>query len=95
MSRFKTVPESICCERGWRCLRVAGTLPFTAVGILAGLTQTLATAGVSVFTVSTFDTDYVLMKDVDFDRACTALRGAGYEIGPADCAGGSVPACRA
>src|SRR5205085_13631 len=51
------VPEGILSERDWRCLRVAGTIPFSVVGVLAALTTALAQAGVSVFAVSTFDTD--------------------------------------
>jgi len=74
------VPEGVPCERGWRCLRVAGVLPFSAVGVLASLTGPLATAGISVFAVSTFDTDYVLVKAADLARACEALRNAGHSI---------------
>lgn len=76
----EAVPEGVRCERGWRCLRVAGVLPFSDVGILASLTGPLATAGVSVFAVSTFDTDYLLVKAGDLARACEALRNAGHSI---------------
>jgi GNAT superfamily N-acetyltransferase len=56
------VPERVRCERGWQCLLVAGTLHFSLVGVLASLLHPLADAGVSVFVVSTFDTDYLLVK---------------------------------
>jgi len=56
------------CEQGWRCLRVAGTLDFSLVGVLASLLGPLADAGLSVFVVSTFDTDYLLVKQTDFQR---------------------------
>jgi hypothetical protein len=68
------VPADMRCERGWRCLRVAGTIDFGVIGVLASLTGALAGAGVSVFAVSTFDTDYLLVKETDLDRACEALR---------------------
>jgi hypothetical protein len=68
------IPLDIRCERDWRCLRVAGTLPFGAVGILAALTTPLAEAGLSVFAVSTFDTDYLLVKANDLARAVESLR---------------------
>jgi hypothetical protein len=74
------VPEGIVCERGWRCLRVAGTMPFSVVGILAALAAPVAQAGISVFAVSTFDTDYLLMKDRDLPVGLDALRRAGHII---------------
>lgn len=74
------MPADVRCERGWRCLRVAGTIEFGVLGVLASLSRTLAGAGVSVLAVSTFDTDYLLVKACDFDRACNALRVQGYMI---------------
>jgi hypothetical protein len=72
--------EIINCSKGWRCLRVAGAMPFTAVGVLASLTAPLAAAGISVFAVSTFDTDYLLTQASDFERAATVLRAAGHIV---------------
>lgn len=71
-----------CCARedGWRGLRVVGQLEFSLVGILAGITNTLAAAGVSVFCISTYDTDYVLVKAGQLETAVRALKCAGYEI---------------
>jgi hypothetical protein len=74
------VPKDVTCERGWRCLRVAGAMPFTLVGVLAALTAPVAKAGVGVFALSTFDTDYLLVKEVDFERAVAALRAAGHVV---------------
>lgn len=74
------VPEGVVSERGWRCLRVTGTMPFSAVGVLASLTAPLAEASISVFAVSTFDTDYLLMKGTDFERAVTALTQARHSL---------------
>lgn len=78
------VPDDVRCERGWVCFRVAGAMPFTAVGILAGLTVPLATAGVGVFAVSTFDTDYLLVKASDRERTVDAWRAAGHRVKPAE-----------
>ena len=78
--RQDDVPHGIRCERGWRCLRVAGTMPFSVVGVLASLTIPLAKAGISIFAVSTFDTDYLLMKEDHIDKAITALQQAGHSI---------------
>jgi hypothetical protein len=78
--RQEAVPEGVLSERGWRCLRVAGTIPFSAVGVLASLTAPLADVGVSVFAVSTFDTDYLLVKEADFEKAAAALRQQGHEV---------------
>jgi hypothetical protein len=78
--REDAVPEGTWCERGWRCLRVAGTLDFALVGVLASLLVPLGEAGVSVFAVSTFDTDYLLVRDDDLARATAALRAAGHPV---------------
>jgi predicted metal-dependent HD superfamily phosphohydrolase len=78
--RQDAVPEGVVCERGWHCVRVAGTMPFTVVGVLASLTAPLADAGVSVFAVSTFDTDYLLVKSDDLARAVDALRRHGHTV---------------
>ncbi|MEM1089995.1 MAG: ACT domain-containing protein [Pseudomonadota bacterium] len=74
------VPEGIRCEGPWRCLEVAGPLAFSEVGIMAALSEPLASAGVSLFAVSTFDTDYLLVKSADLKSACEALRAAGNEV---------------
>jgi hypothetical protein len=78
--RQDAVPEGINCERGWRCLRVAGTIPLSVVGVLASLTAPLAEAWISVFVNSTFDTDYLLVKAEDLYRAVEALWGQGHTI---------------
>jgi hypothetical protein len=55
-------------------------MEFTMIGVVASLVSPLAEAGVSVFVVSTFDTDYLLVKDHDLERASVALRAAGHEV---------------
>ena len=78
--REEALPTGTQAERGWRCLRVAGAMPFTLVGVLASLTGPVARAGVGVFAVSTFDTDYLLVKQADLTVAVAALRGAGHTV---------------
>jgi hypothetical protein len=78
--RQEMVPSGTQAEVGWRCLRVAGAMPFTLVGVLASLTRPVAAAGVGVFAVSTFDTDYLFFKEVEFQEAVAALRRAGHLV---------------
>ena len=75
------VPENtINREDGWTAFRVEGSLEFSLVGILADLSHCLADAGISIFAVSTYDTDYILVKKDNWDRAKSALLNAGYEV---------------
>ena len=67
-------------ERGWSYVRVAGVLDFNLTGILARLTIPLAQAGISVFAISTFDTDYLLVRSSHLEQACRAWQEAGYEV---------------
>jgi hypothetical protein len=76
----EAVPADVRAERNWRLLGVQGPLDLSLVGILAGLATTLATAGVSIFAISTFDTDYLLVRDDDVHRALDALREGGYAV---------------
>lgn len=78
--RQNVVPEGIVCERGWRCLRVAGAIPFAAVGVLCSLITPLAESGISVFAVSTFDTDYLMVKENRLQTAIVVLQKAGHSI---------------
>lgn len=70
-------------EGGWACIKVNGPLEFSQVGILAGLSAALAKANVSIFVISTFDTDYILVKAEKLPRAKEALEAAGYAVHPA------------
>jgi hypothetical protein len=78
--REGAVPDAVRHEGGWRCLQVVGPIPFAEVGVLASLAMPLANAGVSIFALSTFDTDYLLVKQDLLQKALAALRGAGHVI---------------
>ena len=75
-----SVPENVNCERGWRCLRLAGPFDFDQIGIIAGFTAVLAKEEIGVFVISTFNTDYVLVKSSEFQRAQEILSENGYEF---------------
>jgi hypothetical protein len=70
------VPEGVRREGGWAMLKLAGPFPFTEVGILSAFLAPLAAAAVSIFAISTFDTDYVLVRRTDLGRAVEALESA-------------------
>ena len=74
------VPPGAQCESEWRCFRVQGILDFSEIGIMFTLTQPLAKAGVSVFVISTYDTDYFLVKEKELPKAIDALTTSGHEI---------------
>lgn len=67
-------------ELGWRAFRICGTLAFTLTGILVGITGVLADAGISLFALSTYNTDYVLVKASSLKAAVAALEAGGYQI---------------
>ena len=73
-------PEGVLAVRDWRCLRVEGQLDFALTGILASLAAPLAEAGVSIFVVNTYDTDYVFVREAALDRAVAALEAAGHTV---------------
>lgn len=72
------VPADITAERGWRAFKVAGQLDFALTGILASLVAPLAEAGIPIFALSTYDTDYILVKAERLTQAITALTHAGH-----------------
>jgi hypothetical protein len=74
------VPSDVAAERRWRALRVEGPIPFDVTGVAAALVAPLADAGISVFLIATFDTDYLLVKSAVWERAVDVLRSAGHEL---------------
>jgi hypothetical protein len=74
------VPEGTKSVTGWRVFQVEGVLDFALTGILASLAHPLAEAGVSLFALSTYDTDYVLVQEKDLERTIEALAAAGHQL---------------
>ena len=74
------VPDGCRAECGWRALKVDGVLDFSLTGILASLANPLAEAGISIFAISTFDTDYILVKSDRMEAAMQTLTDAGHHI---------------
>ncbi len=75
------VPSEIQAERGWRGFKIQGPLDFALTGILLRIAKPLAKAGIGLFAISTFDTDYVLVKEEKFSMARQALANDGHSIG--------------
>ena len=67
---------------GWSCLQIGDILDFAVVGVIAGISKILAEANVSIFTVSTYNTDYILVRTSDIDTAIRALTAAGHVVIP-------------
>ena len=76
----EVVPADVLAERGWRCFKVEGPLVFAMTGVLASLAVPLAEAAVSIFALSTYDSDYVLVPEARLTQALGALRGAGHTV---------------
>lgn len=75
-----SVPEKIKCERKWRCFKVKGPLDFGLTGILASIAKPLAENSISIFSISTFDTDYVLVKKDTLNLAIQVLIKSGIKV---------------
>ena len=80
VSDARKVPDETQVEAGWRCFSVAGPLDFSLTGIIASLSAPLAEAGISIFTISTFDTDHILIRDHQVNHAIKILETAGHKI---------------
>lgn len=74
------IPNHIKCERDWKILKIEGVLDFSLIGILASISTILAQQGISIFAISTYDTDYILVKNKDIDNAIESLIKEGYEV---------------
>ena len=74
------VPPGAESETGWRCFQLQGPFNFSETGIISSLTQPLTESGVSVFVISTFDTDYLMVKEKDFSKAIDVLATQGHQI---------------
>lgn len=74
------VPAEVHAERNRRLMQIEGTLAFTLTGVLASVAAPLANAGISIFAVSTYDTDYLLVSDEDLQEATKVLETAGHVV---------------
>lgn len=74
------IQDEVRCEKDWRVLKVEGPLDFSLVGILANISKVMADVKVSIFAISTYDTDYILLKDKDLNVAIKALKNNGYIV---------------
>lgn len=75
------VPD-VVADRGWRCLKLVGPIPLDQTGVAAAFTRVLAAAGIAVFIIATYDTDYILIRDSMLEQATAALRAYGYSVRP-------------
>ena len=81
-------PENtIVRDDGWKGFRIIGQLDFSLIGILAQISKVLASNEIGIFAISTYNTDYILTKEENFEKALKALKNAGYEI--RDCGDGT------
>ena len=79
--RTEDTPENtLAREDGWRAFRIQGVLDFSLIGILSKISGILAENGIGIFAVSTYNTDYILVKKENFDRAMKVLSEAGYHF---------------
>jgi hypothetical protein len=74
------IPKGIICNQGWSCLKVKGPLDLSSTGIISSIAKTLGKEGISLFSISTYDTDYVMVKEKDLEKAIFALTEAGQQI---------------
>jgi uncharacterized protein len=74
------ISENIPCSKDWRILKIDGPLDFSLVGIIAGISAILKDAKIPIFTISTYDTDYILLKQKDLETGVKALKGKKYKI---------------
>ena len=72
--------ETLAREDGWSALRVCGILDFSLTGILSRVSSALSDARIGLFAVSTYNTDYILVKEADLERAVSALESSGCRV---------------
>lgn len=76
----ENIQGNIKCEKEWRILKILGPLDFSLIGILSKVSIVLAENRISIFAVSTYDTDYIMVKENDVDNAIKVLYDKGYDI---------------
>ena len=76
----KNIPDNIKCEHNWRILKIQGPLDFSLIGILSKISSIMAENKISIFAVSTYDTDYILVKEEKIDLAISILENDIYQV---------------
>lgn len=74
------VPPDVVCERGWRALKLEGPFALDLTGVLVSVASPLSEAGLSVFAIATYDTDYVLVNETQLERAISVLSGCSHTV---------------
>ena len=74
------IPNDIKCEKDWRVLKIEGPLDFSIIGILSSISTILAQKGISIFAISTYDTDYILVQNKNINTAIDSLIKERYEV---------------
>lgn len=77
---MEAIPSDVNADRDWRCFKLQGPFPFSLVGILNSVTVPLAQANLGIFAISTYDTDYILVKKDALSQAVSILTEAGHTI---------------
>lgn len=72
--------DTIERDDGWKCFRIQGILDFSLIGILSRISSVLAENKIGIFAVSTYNTDYILVKEENFRKAIFSLESEGYII---------------
>lgn len=74
------IKENIKCEKGWKVLKIEGPLDFSLIGILSRISTLMANNDISIFAISTYDTDYILIKEESINKAIKVLEDSNYNI---------------
>jgi uncharacterized protein len=77
---IEAVPDHVECERGWRTLQLEGPMSFAQTGILDSVVEPLSHAGIAILVFSAYDTNYVVVKEEQLDKALATLRDAGHTV---------------
>ena len=80
LCRQDDVPGGVTCERAWRCLKVEGPLSLSLTGVLASIIVPLGEAGISILAIGAYETDYVLIKQDQYEEAIRVLKQSGHRI---------------
>ncbi|MGL4773950.1 MAG: ACT domain-containing protein [Clostridium sp.] len=76
----KNIPSNVKCERDFKLLKIVGPLDFSLIGILSKISSALTEAKISLFAISTYDTDYIMIKKWDLEKGIEALNSVGIDV---------------